>query len=469
MVLGRAGKHLSLMDHVSQEYGLKYYAERLLDTCTAYARWGTISIGSNALNGRRPSVDRHLALLAWWFPPCVTGGTYRPAALVKRAEEFGWRVTVIAGTLGEESGLAGNYLQRQVPKTIRVERVPEAALLPSYKWFPAIDGEFINVLETYDLAKKLFDDRPPAVVIASGPPFHNFVAAMYLSRRYKAKLVLDYRDEWSQCPFEFVKHGADDCKWESRCVEHADALLFTTQSQLDHHSTHFTRVHPRKRYLVPNGWDPDDFLELGCKEGQAEKSKHVELSFLGALSGHCLPGRFLRAIEKILDSHSEFRQSLRLKFVGYKSPVAKRELEVFRYQSLIEVLDVVPKPTAIKMMRTSTALLLFNDARYERYLPGKLYEYLAAGSPIVVFGKGGETGELVERLNAGFVISDEDPIELHRVLTSLGAGVRPPKDPTTIKNWLKEHSREEMARKIFQIIEAICDDSVDAAFVQETS
>ena len=76
-----------------------YYVERMQDTLAACAWWGDVAIRARLLRPhlRRAAGPPHLALLAWYFPPSVTGGTYRPTSLSRRCAEFGWRVSVIAG------------------------------------------------------------------------------------------------------------------------------------------------------------------------------------------------------------------------------------------------------------------------------------------------------------------------------------------------------------------------------------
>jgi hypothetical protein len=137
------------------------------------------------------------------------------------------------------------------------------------------------------------------------------------------------------------------------------------------------------------------------------------------------------------------RRELRLKFVGKKSPEDIEQLSQFAHPELLESIDHVPKPAAIRLMKESAALLLFNGPKFERYLPGKIYDYLAAGPPLLVFGEGGEIGALVKRLGAGLLVPWSDPEALGRA-DAPGRGAVPANRRPT-RAWLQEHRRDVLA------------------------
>src|SRR5690606_33567275 len=109
-------------------------------------------------------------------------------------------------------------------------------------------------------ALRVHDNTRPKVVIATGPPFHSFVAGVLLSRMWRVPLVLDYRDEWTECPFPFVQLGNADHFWERRVNAHADRIVLVTQSQLEHHArafpNAFANASRERMVVIPNGWEP---------------------------------------------------------------------------------------------------------------------------------------------------------------------------------------------------------------------
>ena len=63
-----------------------------------------------------------------------------------------------------------------------------------------------------------------------------------------------------------------------------------------------------------------------------------------------------------------------------------------------------PKDLANAMIRDSDVVLLLTPSGMERYIPAKLFEYLASGKPVLVHGSAGEASRIVKELGAGFFI-----------------------------------------------------------------
>ena len=459
----RSGGPGALRDVASMQLGpvraqFIYYVERMQDTLAACAWWGDVAIRARLLRPhlRRAAGPPHLALLAWYFPPSVTGGTYRPTSLSRRCADFGWRVSVIAGPVTGAPSAAGTYLLQTLPEDVRIHRVSPPAIDPSPRCVPYIDGGFVNMLATVSLARRVFHDDPPTVILATGPPFHNFVAAYYIARMFGAKWVLEYRDEWSECPFDFVWAGAADRRWEAYLLRRADAVIFTTRSQLAHHLAVFPGLEASKGLVIPNGWELDDFSSTDAgPEPAGLEPRRLVIAHVGSQFPHALPGPFLSTLEQVLARSERLRRELRLRFVGQKSREVIEQLSQFAHPEILESIDHVPKPEAIRLMKESAALLLFNGPKFERYLPGKIYDYLAAGPPLLVFGEGGEIDALVKRLGAGLVVPWSDPEALGRALTLLAEGAVPANGRPDTRAWLQEHRRDVLAGQTFRVLNGL--------------
>jgi len=187
------------------------------------------------------------------------------------------------------------------------------------------------------------------VVLASGPPFHSFVAGYYLAQAYRCRLVLDYRDEWTECPFDFVEADGSDRFWEKRCLRAADLVVFVTQSQLEHHLRAFPFVPRARCVVIPNGWDH----EAGDGDRPmpiASPTSPVTLSFVGGLGSFAEPGVFLSAVEDVLRRRPDLAQTLRFRFIGKKDLGAADELGRFAFPEALDLVDHVPVPDAISAM-----------------------------------------------------------------------------------------------------------------------
>lgn len=439
------------------------YLKSAIDTVSAYKLWMEVAARSKLGHRRRTrlSTNRHVALIAWFFPPSNDVGALRPTYFVKYGTEFKWKTSVISGPDICSLNPATSYLLQHLPKLLSLARVEPFPLKPSWNWFPRINGGFLDALFTFLTALKLLDKDPPSVVMATGPPFHTFVAAYYIARFYRARLVLDYRDEWTEGTPAFVKLGNADREWESICLRKADAIIFTTQSMLELYTNSSLKVDPVKCHVIRNGWDPADFLIANEVSREFIKPERlIVIAFFGTISDHTLPGDFLKTIEKVIDRRADLRNRLKIRFVGRQSKSALTQLNSFAYQEVLEKIDnFLPKPLMIRMMQESSALLLLNGLERERVLPLKLYEYLAAEPPILVFGDKGETPEIIRKLNAGILIPIGDDNVLESALDRISNIKTFKTDRINLQEWLNLHTCKMMAQRMIQVFEQLIDGS----------
>jgi glycosyltransferase involved in cell wall biosynthesis len=392
----------------------------------------------------------HLLLLAWLFPPKVSGGVYRPLSFAKYAHARGWKVTVVAAPLDKQSTAAGEYLLGQLPDAVRVVRVQDSAAVVSHKAFPRIDGGFLNVLDTFDTVRAALAEAP-TVVLSSGPPFHNFPAGWMLSRYFRCPLVLDYRDEWTNCPFPFIKLGNVDTAWERRCLRDADAVVMTTRSFIDHALARFPELSAERTHCIMNGWEPADLPVLPHGPAAAIGQRNNELVYLGYLGEHAPVDGFLQTLDAARALVAPEAQDFLLRFVGSRSASATQSLRANAGTFTLRVDDQVPKPEALRIMREARAVLLINEPDLSRYIPGKLFDYIASRTPVLVYGDGGEVGRIVRETGAGFVVPSGDTRQLAAALSSLAAGQLRP-DPATIDRWLAMHTREQSAMNLIELL-----------------
>jgi glycosyltransferase involved in cell wall biosynthesis len=432
---------------------MRFY-EKIRSTLRGYFWWykivKTCNRGLKEV-GRRPKT-RHICLLAWAFPPDTGGGVFRPMSIAKYLGRFGWKVIVFCAPVTKSYGDKDIYLQKSLPEDVRIYRLRKLPIEPSTKLFPNIDGGFINVLSTFSESVTVFGSDPPSIIVATGPPFHNFVVGYYMAKYFRSRLVLDYRDDWSGFKLPFVDSGRFDRFWENRCLKAADRVFFVTKPRLEYQLKIFPFLRREKCDVIPNGWEPRDLIAARNEMSWiADEGKFV-LAFIGRMTTYSFPQSFLDCLDAVLNHRIDFLDRISIHLIGSSSIDVFKLLSAFNWsEKMIKVHAHVSKPLANRLMMDASTLLIINDPLLSRWIPGKLYEYLAAGPPILVYGCGGEISKLVAHLDAGIIIPMEDANALEIALDKLieTKDIRP--KITTRDEWLKRHTREKMVESMAEI------------------
>ena len=169
------------------------------------------------------SEDRHALYVAWGFPPAKSGGVFRMMETANVLVDEGWQVTVLACDIDDLRRFAGVDLSTLdgVDARVRVVRVPmelgpfetdlyrwdEARVEDPGGWRTAyqrrVDEGFPNSVYSLweapllEAARRVHEERPVDLVVASGGPFVCFSAGRALRIDHGVPYVLDYRDSWS--------------------------------------------------------------------------------------------------------------------------------------------------------------------------------------------------------------------------------------------------------------------------------
>ena len=431
--------------------GVRRVTRALGDTMRAYAYW----LAAEAESAGRaiapaPREARHALIVASVVPPAFAAGAFRPLSWLKYGGDNGWRVSALTSALAEAPSEAGVQLAATLPDSVNVHRATPLRLAPSHRLFAQIDGGLTSALGLVAAGVDAVSANPPSVVVGTGPNFNTFVAALHLARRFGSRLVLDYRDEWTECPFRFVELGNADRWWERRCLRAADAVLFTTESQLRHARAVFGRLIGDKGRILPNGWEPDPSVEAAACSVGLEGS--LAIAFSGVLAEHCLPGAFLRDCAGAFAHDAALRDLVRLHFIGRRTELAEAELNTFPYPDRLVFHDMLPKSDADAMIRAADALLLIARPDLARYIPGKLYDYVASKRPILVHGHPGEATNIVTNLNAGVFVADGRVDDMMAALRRLAA--LPADDWNSARRtaWIDTRTRARLTGDFFDIL-----------------
>lgn len=300
----------------------------------------------------------------------------------------------------ESADPVGNSYQIQKEQTVSPEKYSVRLgdnLLPDPLFLWGIVVFFVAFV-------RLFWKRP-RLIFATAPSYSNLVVGAIISVVVGRPLVIDLRDPWSTNPFQ---HG------RVRLLRTFDRLLerlvFKRASRIvvvdDTFIEPMQRVHGLglrdKISIIPNGFDPEDF-------DVTRKSLSLDsLSFVHA--GRFYPGRdplsSLSLIKTALGAlKDDFRPTVYLVGSGEEY---QAQIEDCGFGDIVKFTGFLRHAETVQYLMAADFLVLIPGIG-KSTVTGKIFEYFAAGRPVILVGRSDSAAaSLLKKHKAGVVIDPQD-------------------------------------------------------------
>jgi glycosyltransferase involved in cell wall biosynthesis len=296
-------------------------------------------------------------------------------------------------------------------------------------------------------------------ILSSSPPATAHLIARGIARRTGLPWVADFRDPWSEIHFYQGKLRLGPMKRLDRALEQsvldeATRLLFVSRGDLARARERL--ADPDKCHFIPNGYDEGDFAGLPQKRPLGGP---FTLMHLGAVGRERTPTGLIEAIAKMKAEGRMRPESFRLEFVGEVEPSVRGEIERAGITEYVHYSGYRSHREALALASSAGALLLLitHSKNNSHIIPGKTFEYLRLGQPLMVYGpQAGETARVVEE------ISGEPTLDYHDVGTSLrwlrAALERRTEAPSSASTTsrvqaVRAYERAELTAKLARILE----------------
>jgi glycosyltransferase involved in cell wall biosynthesis len=269
-------------------------------------------------------------------------------------------------------------------------------------------------------------------VITTSPPESAHLVGAALARR-GVGWVADVRDAWNfeplRPPFPTAAQRRLDQRMERRLLGGADVVTAVSRPAMDDLRD---RVGATVE-LVPNGWDPELAPPADAGPDTAAESlldpDRVSLLYTGRFGSYGRdPRPLVAALSALAHEDPDTAARLELVVAGPVTPDERAAMETDVAPARIVLAGSLPRERALALQRAADALLLIAAPGRSQLANLKLFEYLAAGRPVLALAGGTEAGRIVAETGGGEVVRSDDVAGIREALTRLAAGgIEPPR------------------------------------------
>ena len=268
--------------------------------------------------------------------------------------------------------------------------------------------------------KKYLEEHPVDLIVSTGPPQSMHMIGRLLSKETGLPWIADFRDPWTKIfYFKHLSMTKATERWhqkmERKVLDEASAVVAVSPLvQQEFQSMTRTPVE-----LITNGYDECDFPDMKdtCAAGGPDKDFVITHTGLFAADGN--PTLLWDVLSEICAEDSAFKKALKIRLVGKTDTQILEAITESGLKDNLTDLGYQPHGTAVEEQRKASILILplRKEPEYKAVLPGKLFEYLASGRPVLGIGQpDGAMSMILNKTNTGVVVDWEDKISMKKYI-----------------------------------------------------
>jgi glycosyltransferase involved in cell wall biosynthesis len=405
--------------------------------------------------------------IAYYFPPMGMGGVTRPLHLFRKLPDFGWDCHVLTikpvvyrahepelleGLETRKIHRAGSRDPQRLLYLLGLRRAGAATINRtrglSRKFFP--DSKVGWVKPAIKLGRILCDNYRYDCLVSTAPPISAHLVARALQRDFGIPWIADFRDYWTA-------YKVEDSFDDPRTIERGKTLLREITGQASAVTTVNTSI---LEYLgggemIRNGFDPQ--VAEGWR--RPPDSERFTIGLLGHQLGHMEIDSLVEVLKEMQSRCNGILERLRLIHVGQAEPnwIAGK-LDAAKLKIPFQSHGRMSRRRTIDILSCAHLFhfgLLTREG--EDFLPGKTFDLLASGRPIIVSAPdGGEVTKVLSGSGRAHIIyrgklaSTADYVESLIRASETGEYAFHP-----LSEYALRFTTDEMARRFVELMERL--------------
>lgn len=372
---------------------------------------------------------KRVLFLAYLFPPIANSGTQRPLKFAKYLSHYGWEPVVITADRFDQHNTDAALLD-ELPPSVRVIRVPMLnevisdviSTLGGRTRLARRIGEGIRWRlqaryrkpDLYALwgptvrraAARLYRREGFDAIYATGFPWSTLLTGAAIAQETGRPLIADFRDPWAGEDLFRTSHRPSEQEeraGEKIVLRAASAAIMVAPTMTRRLMEAHPDIDPAKFVTLYNGFDPVDL-----DPPPPRTDGKFRFVYTGVWKDGYSPSTLYDVFDWLRRSRPQLLRDVEFVTAGYAPGEARRR----GLSEYIRELGPIPHRDAIALMQSADVLFVTNGEgnRQMLGLPGKLYEYLASGRPVLALTHpDGDAGRILQQVGGGVAVASDDP------------------------------------------------------------
>ena len=245
------------------------------------------------------------------------------------------------------------------------------------------------------------------IIVSTGPPHSMHLIARHISKAMDIPWIADFRDPWTRMfyfkhlslsGYALKKHK----KLEKKVLDDASAVVAVSPLV----QSEFQEMTSTPVELITNGYDESDFADA-----VVESDGYFNITHTGLFASDGNPDVLWKVLAEKCAEDKEFSDMMRIRLVGKTDKEVSASIERSGLGKHIRDHGYQPHLVAVKEQKSASMLILplRKEPEYKATIPGKLFEYMASGNPILGIGQtDGAMASIIGSTKTGTVADWDD-------------------------------------------------------------
>ncbi|MCA6075228.1 glycosyltransferase family 4 protein [Fulvivirga sedimenti] len=417
-------------------------------------------------------------IITYYWPPSGGSGVQRWMKFANYLEDEGWHPVILTPE-NPQFVVKDDSLEQEVNENIEVLRIP---IWEPYQLFEKAGGNpnvsqgntsgSVSSIAKFIRGNFFLPDprvfwRKPAVrflkdylksrrvdfIVTTGPPHSIHLIGLSLKGKFNIPWLADFRDPWSDWDMLDEFHTSALArsyhrKMERKVAGKADILLTVSPSWAE--TLH--KRYDRQVEVITNGFDTADFSNV-----TDTGPDNFSLAHFGLINQFRHAPAFWEALEQLQLLNPEIHDLLKIDLYGVMDPEIHTFIESWdKSGEQVTIHGSISHKEVIESYRKCTVVLMFmnKSSNAKGHIPGKLFEYLSAGKPILAIGDPeGDAATIIRDTGAGVVLRWDDTEGICGILNEWYLEYKKTGSlPGPDRNVINRYSRKELTTRLASLM-----------------